>query len=110
SAVLLGHHTGAAVAQEMAVQQSGRTAALVLSGMPWVDAERRSSGHVVNVDLATATPDGDHLIGLWRQRQPYYPADRPDLLDRFIRDALAPGVDPAEGHRAVKRYAMDERI
>ena len=34
----------------------------------------------------------------------------PDLLERFIRDALAPGLDPAEGHRAVDRYEMDRRI
>lgn len=110
SVVVLGHHTGAVVAQEMAVQAPERTNALVLSAMPWVDAERRSSGDVVNVDLAKISPDGAHLTELWSLRQPYYPVDRPDLLNRFVRDALAPGVDPAEGHRAVNRYAMDERI
>lgn len=108
-AVLLGHHTGAAVAQEMAVQAPGRTQALVLSAMPWVDAARRARPDV-GVDHATTSQDGGHLAELWRLRQPYYPVGRPDLLDRFIRDALAPGVDPAEGHRAVRRYLMDERI
>lgn len=108
-AVLLGHHTGAAVAQEMAVQASCRTEALVLSAMPWVDAARRARPDL-GVDHAQTAEDGSHLTGLWRLRQPYYPAGRPDLLDRFIRDALAPGVDPAEGHRAVRRYLMDERI
>ncbi len=110
SAVLLGHHTGAAVAQEMAVQRPDRTDALVLSAMPWVDAARRAGGHDVGVDRATTAADGSHLTELWRLRQPYYPIDRPDLLDRFVRDALAPGLDPAEGHRAVSRYPMDERI
>lgn len=109
-AVLLGHHTGAAVAQEMAVQAPERTVALVLSAMPWVDAERRANGHGVRVDEATPADDGSHLTELWRQRQPYYPTARPDLLDRFVRDALAPGLDPAEGHRAVGRYEMDLRI
>jgi pimeloyl-ACP methyl ester carboxylesterase len=110
SAVLLGHHTGAAVAQEMAVQAPERAAALVLSAMPWVDAARRAGGHDVGVDRATTAEDGRHLGELWRLRDPYYPAGRPDLLERFIRDALAPGIDPAEGHRAVSRYRMDERI
>jgi pimeloyl-ACP methyl ester carboxylesterase len=110
TAVLLGHHTGAAVAHEMAVQAPGRTAALALSAMPWVDAARRAGQHHVGVDTAQVRDDGGHLIELWSLRQPYYPAGRPDLLDRFIRDALAPGLDPAEGHRAVSRYPMDERI
>lgn len=109
SAVVLGHHTGAAVAQEMAVQAPGRTEALVLSAMPWVDEARRARPDV-GVDHATTAEDGRHLTELWRLRQPYYPAGRPDLLDRFIRDALAPGIDPAEGHRAVRRYLMEERI
>jgi len=110
SAVLLGHHTGAAVAQEMAVQRPIRTSALVLSAMPWVDAARRAGSHDVGVDRADTAADGSHLTELWRLRQPYYPTERPDLLDRFIRDALAPGLDPAEGHRAVSRYPMEERI
>lgn len=110
TAAALGHHTGAAVALEMAVRESGRTDALVLSAPPWVDAQRRAAGHGVGVDEATAADDGSHLTQLWQLRRPYYPAGRPDLLDRFIRDALAPGLDPAEGHRAVDRYAMDERI
>lgn len=110
SAVLLGHHTGSVVAQEMAVQAPERTEALVLSAMPWVGAERRQGEHEVGVDVVTRSGDGSHLSELWVLRQPYYPAGRPDLLDRFVRDALVPGLDPAEGHRAVGRYAMDERI
>lgn len=110
SAVLLGHHTGAVVAHEMAVRAPRRVQGLVLSAMPWVDAARRSGHHDVGVDLAETRDDGAHLIELWRLRRPYYPEGRPDLLDRFIRDALAPGLDPAEGHRAVSRYPMDERI
>lgn len=110
SAVLLGHHTGAVVAHEMAVQAPSRVQGLVLSAMPWVDAARRLGHHDVGVDLAETRDDGAHLTELWRLRQPYYPEGRPDLLDRFIRDALAPGLDPAEGHRAVSRYPMDERI
>lgn len=110
TAVLMGHHTGAAVAQEMAVQAPRRADALVLSAMPWVDAARREGHHGVDVDQATTAEDGGHLMELWRLRAPYYPAGRPDLLDRFLRDALAPGLDPTEGHRAVSRYLMDERI
>ena len=43
-------------------------------------------------------------------RHPFYPKDRPDLLNRFIRDALAEGVDPIEGHLACARYEMEKSI
>lgn len=109
-AFVLGHHTGAAVAQELAVQAPHRVAALILSAMPWVDETTRAGGHVAAVDDAPATEDGSHLLELWRQRLPYYPSGRPDLLNRFIRDALTPGLDPTDGHRAVNRYEMEKRI
>jgi pimeloyl-ACP methyl ester carboxylesterase len=108
--VLLGHHTGAVVAQEVAAAHPHRVEALVLSGMPWIGPERRTRAAGVGVDEVETSDDGSHLTDLWQLRRPYYPPGRPDLLDRFVRDALAPGVDPAEGHRACDRYVMDERI
>ena len=107
-AAVLGHHTGGVVAIEMAARRPERVRALVLSCTPWTDPD---AGHPDDppVDVATPADNGDHLITLWSLRRPYYPAGRPDLLDRFIRDALAPGVDPAEGHRACARYRMADR-
>lgn len=110
-ATVLGHHTGAAVALEMAAADSGRLDAVVLSSCPWADAEYRA-GHTGagGVDCAEHRPDGAHLGTLWDLRRPYYPEPVTDLLDRFLRDALAFGVDPAEGHRACGRYRMEDRI
>ncbi|GAA0514927.1 alpha/beta hydrolase [Paractinoplanes deccanensis] len=111
SATLMGHHTGAAVAIEMAAAAPSRARELILSSPPWTDAEyRHSHANGPGVDVATAAEDGSHLTELWSQRRPYYPAGRPDLLDRFIRDALAPGVDPMEGHLACARYVIEDRI
>ncbi|MFW3171587.1 alpha/beta fold hydrolase [Geodermatophilus sp. CPCC 206100] len=111
TAVVMGHHTGGAVAVELAASAPDRVRAVVLSSAPWTDAAYRSS-HAggPGVDEAVASEDGSHLTQLWGLRQPYYPPGRPDLLDRFIRDALAPGVDPAEGHLACARYRMEDRI
>jgi pimeloyl-ACP methyl ester carboxylesterase len=106
TAVVLGHHTGAAVAVEMAAVEPARVRALVLSSPPWTGPEYRAAQ--VRVDDVDTDADGNHLTELWRWRQPYYPLDRPDLLNRFIRDALA--VDPAEGHRACHRYRMEDRV
>ncbi len=110
-ASLFGHHTGAAVAMEMAASAPARVPALILSSPPWTGPEyRRSHASGPGVDVAETTDDGSHLTRLWSQRQPYYPAGRPDLLHRFIRDALAPGVDPMEGHLACARYVMEDRV
>lgn len=110
-AAVLGHHTGAAVALELAATGSERIAAVVLSSCPWTD-ERYRTDHATGagVDRARQSEDGAHLRTLWELRRPYYPAPVAGLLDRFVRDALAPGVDPAEGHRACARYRMEDRI
>ncbi|WFR73284.1 alpha/beta hydrolase [Prescottella defluvii] len=110
-ATVLGHHTGAAVALEMAAGDVGRLDAVVLSSCPWADAEYRA-GHTGagGVDCAERVPDGAHLRVLWDLRRPYYPEPVTDLLDRFLHDALTFGVDPAEGHRACGRYRMEDRV
>jgi pimeloyl-ACP methyl ester carboxylesterase len=105
TATVLGHHTGAVVAMEMAASAPKRVRGLILSSTPWTGPEYRE--RQTAVDNVSRAEDGSHLTELWQLRQPYYPADRPDLLERFIRDALA--VDPAEGHRACGRYVMEDR-
>jgi pimeloyl-ACP methyl ester carboxylesterase len=110
-ATVLGHHTGAIVAIEVAASAPGRIRQLVLSSPQYTDAAwraRHAGGP--GVDDATAAADGSHLAKLWSQRSPYYPPDRPDLLNRFIRDCLAPSVDPRQGHLACARYEMEHRI
>ncbi len=110
-AAVVGHHTGAAIAIEMAAARPERIAAVALSSPPYVDAERRSR-HADKpvIDEAPRAADGSHLVTLWRMRQPYYPAGDTDLLDRFIVDALKAGPLAAEGHRVVNRYEMDRRL
>lgn len=109
---VLGHHTGAIVAVEVAAAAPGRVRSLVLSSPAFTDAAwREHAADGPGVDDAVHVADGSHLTTLWSQRAPYYPEElRTDLLDRFVRDALAPGVDPLEGHLACARYVMEDRI
>ncbi len=110
-ACVVGHHTGAAVAMEVAARAPERVAALVLSSCPLVDAARRAHhAHGPSVDVTTPDADGSHLLQLWRGRQPFYPPGDHDLLDRFVADALRAGPMATEGHRVVNRYRMEERI
>ena len=110
-AAIVGHHTGAAIAVEMAASAPARVSALVLSACPFVDADRRAKHHGMRViDDVETRSDGAHLTELWARRQPFYPAGDTDLLRRFIVDALRSGDMAAEGHRVVNRYRMEDRL
>lgn len=109
---LVGHHTGGVIAIEVTARAPERVERLVLSSTPYIDADARErrKGRPP-IDLVEVTPDGAYLTELWGRRMGFYPPGRPDLLARFVRDALA--LDPAEleaGHEAVGRYRMEDRV
>ncbi|MFI6706799.1 alpha/beta fold hydrolase [Nonomuraea sp. NPDC050478] len=111
TAAVAGHHTGGVIAVEVAARAPGRVSRLVLSSTPLVDAEarRRREGRP-QVDHVTEREDGSHLVELWAGRAGFYPPGRPDLLARFVRDALAARPGLAGGHRAVAAYRMEDRL
>jgi pimeloyl-ACP methyl ester carboxylesterase len=110
-AAVAGHHTGAAIAIEMAAAHPERIRALVLSAPPYVDAARRAAFTSKKIiDETSPQSDGRHLLELWQMRQPFYPTDDTDLLERFVVDALKAGRMAAEGHRVVNRYVMETRL
>ncbi len=108
---VVGHHTGAVIALEMAASRPARVAALVLSSCPFVDAARRAAhqGRRV-IDDVQRQAGGEHLTELWQRRQPFYPPGDIGLLERFMTDALKAGPLAGDGHRVVGRYAMETRI
>jgi pimeloyl-ACP methyl ester carboxylesterase len=108
---LVGHHTGGVVAVEVAAASPDRVHGLVLSATPFVDAFRRQRvASRAPIDHVVPSADGSHLAQLWANRAGFYPPDRPDLLDRLVRDALTVLDRVEEGHLAVNRYRMEERI
>jgi pimeloyl-ACP methyl ester carboxylesterase len=111
STAVVGHHTGAVIGMELAASYPARVERLVLSASPFIDAaarERRQGKPIV--DHVEAKPDGSHLAELWQQRMRFYPAGRPDLLTRFLADALAAGEKMEEGHVACSNYRMEAQI
>lgn len=107
---LVGHHTGGVVAIELAARDPQAVRSLVLSSTPYVDAAHRARpAH--GVDDVTPDPEGGHLQALWRGRQGFYPPGRPDLLERFVRDALTAGTERSHaGHAGVRAYRMEDRL
>jgi pimeloyl-ACP methyl ester carboxylesterase len=110
-AAVVGHHTGGVIALELAARRPDVVERLVCSSTPFVDDEgraRRAARPVI--DEVEPSDDGSHLAELWRGRARFYPRGRPDLLTRFVVDALRAQEPPHAGHRAVWAYRMDERI
>lgn len=111
TAAVVGHHTGAAIAIELVAAFPQRFDAAVLSAPPWVDeAFRASHRGPPRIDNVEHSPDGSHLMALWRGRQPWYPQDDVDLLERFVVDAIRAGPRAAHGHTVVARYEMEKRL
>lgn len=104
----VGHHTGALVALEVAVRAPALVSGLVLSSAPYYDADARARPHKA-IDDVGFDADGSHLVRLWDTRAPHFPPGRPDLLTRFVRDALAAGDGAVEGHLACHRYPVEKR-
>ena len=101
-----GHHTGGVVAIELTASRSDLVSGLIISSTPWIDADtRQARAKKSPIDSITVAPDGSHLIDLWEQRQPYYPASG-KYMNRFMRDAIR-SENPVDGHLAVGRYEME---
>ncbi len=108
---VVGHHTGGVVAVELAATHPERVSKLILSSTPYVDAARRQRvASRPPIDEVEYKADGSHLTALWQRRMGFYPPNRPDLLARFVIDALKVGDRAEEGHRACNRYEMERRI
>jgi pimeloyl-ACP methyl ester carboxylesterase len=102
---VVGHHTGGSIAVELAARRTDIIDALVLSSTALTDAERRA-----------APPDessvdaGEDADSLRQSRAAFYPRDRPDLLDRYVADALRAGALARAGHHVVGSYEMETAI
>lgn len=108
---VVGHHTGGVIAIELAAAFPGRVGRLVLSSTPFTGAAfRRARAEQAPIDHVETSEDGAHLAELWCRRQPFYPRGRPELLNAFVADALEVIDSVEEGHRAVGRYHMEDRI
>jgi pimeloyl-ACP methyl ester carboxylesterase len=108
---VVGHHTGAVIGVELAATAPERVERLVLSNSPYIDAgDRERRRGRPPIDEVAERPDGSHLTELWQRRLGFYPKGRPDLLTRFVIDALRAGEKVEEGHHACGAYRMETKV
>ena len=108
AACVLGHHTGALVATEVALQFPDRVTTLILNGpLPQTDEERKRGLNAVETKEKTYSPqpDGQHFVTLLRNRMIYANDDTDwSLATRYIVEQLS-GMAPFwYGHHAAFTY------
>jgi pimeloyl-ACP methyl ester carboxylesterase len=108
---VVGHHTGSVIAMELAAAHPDRVDKLVLSAAPYVDEKRREAMRTrPPVDKVDTKSDGSHLTEMWQLRMTFYPKNRPDLLARYVVDALKAKGNIEVGHQAVEECDVPEML
>lgn len=97
---VFGHHSGAAIAVQLAVDYPGRCRALALSGPTLLDAEQRRS-LPEQVGAVAPEPEGGHLLGMWQRLRARDPDAPLELIQREVLSALASGHEYRNTYRAV---------
>lgn len=71
---ILGHHTGALIAANLAARHPARVGKLILNGVPWLTPDERAHFATFRFAPLDPAPDGSHLTAAWAQRLRASPA------------------------------------
>jgi pimeloyl-ACP methyl ester carboxylesterase len=104
---LVGHHTGAVIAVELAAGHPDRVERVALSGPVYTDAAGRAAlaRHFAQWRVR---PDGSHLMEKWKKLLGW--CSDPALAQRVLVDLLRAGESSEQGHFAVAAYRMEDRL
>jgi pimeloyl-ACP methyl ester carboxylesterase len=104
---LVGYHTGALIAAEIALRHPQSVRRLVLISVPVMSAERRAK-------LGTETPlseDGSHLAESWRSSMSVKPEGQSlEQVARIVAEKQRAGQRSGWGMVAVKQYDAEKRL
>jgi pimeloyl-ACP methyl ester carboxylesterase len=106
-AVLIGHHTGAILAVDIAARYPDRVDKLALSGPHYMDAEMREMLLQISKQW-TVQPDGSHMQEKWNKFSGW--VDDPMVVHRVVTDLLRAGETSEHGHFACTEYLMENTL
>lgn len=104
---VLGQHTGATVAADLAVRHGQTVAGLILMGLPLYEAEERAAKLASYAPGYTPAREGSYLQVIWQRIHGLYPHLEPAAAARQVGEYHAVGPDYGIGYRAVFRYEVD---
>jgi pimeloyl-ACP methyl ester carboxylesterase len=107
---LLGYHTGAAIATELALARPELVRRLVLVGVPLLTSEERAA-FVRNPWPIAPREDGSHLLEEWRRTMQWRSGQVTlEMAARSFAEKLRGGPQGAWGAAAVMSYPMQDRL
>lgn len=104
---LLGQHTGAVIAADMALAQPQRVRGVLLQGLPLYDDAERAEKKRSYAPGYTPAEDGSHLGVIRNRIRMLYPRLDVAETDRQVIEYLSTGPDYATAYRAVFEYTVD---
>lgn len=113
-AAVAGHHSGANVAMEVAVQRPDLVNRLIMSGLNYVaDPAKRQELYAKALTLCDPErrPDGSHLVEIWKEGltthwgMPRLPPNELDLLTNFFLEQIKTG--PRRFEPYVAQFSCD---
>jgi pimeloyl-ACP methyl ester carboxylesterase len=106
-AVLVGHHTGAILAVDIAARHPDRVDRLALSGPHYMDADMRDMLLKISKQWHVQ-PDGSHMMEKWEKFSGW--VDDPAVVNRVVTDLLRAGETSEYGHFACTEYLMENTL
>lgn len=106
---LFGHHSGAAIAVELAVAHPDRVARLALSGPPYL-TRAQLERLVPTVTPIVLDPDGGHLLSAWRRVRAKDPSAPLSLSQRETVLTLVAGERYPEAYQAVFAHDFADKL
>lgn len=110
---VFGHHTGAAIAVEMAATNPDRVKSLMMDGPVWLSAAERRQWLDTAIDPMVIQEDGSHLMKIWDRVVGLDPDHPKELCHREALDTLRAGERWHEAYIAVfeqDSYALYEKV
>ena len=114
-----GHHSGADIAMEVALQRPDLVKRSVFSGLGYVsDPTTLPELHAKASKLSDPAPqlDGSHLLPLWKEGiqtnwgKPRFPEDRIDLMADFFLEQVKTGPRRFEQYMALFAYDATKKL
>ena len=108
---VLGHHTGATIALELAASYPAMVDRLILSAFPYYDPEERAQ-RLQNPSFRPLHPveDGSHLMERWNKLRRDAARAGPDNWTRALMYRLMPGGGDKAAYYAVFHYDEQRRL
>lgn len=108
---VLGSHTGALIATEVAVRHPELVRRVILSGVPYFVGEDRTAAYERNVTPYVLKQDGSHVSDRWKYYSRAIEAGVPlERVQEHYSDAMQSYPNSWQGYHAAFTYESEKRI